>query len=1222
MTRPLDRHLDGDELDALVSPHARDVNAAGPLSGEALREAQRHVESCQDCDRKVRMHGSVQMAMSRLTSGNSVKGPDCSDEKDWVRIAAGLEGESETRERMKHAAQCGHCGPLLRTAVTTLSDETSPDEEAVLAKLGSARPDWQTQMAQTSRSGGESQRISQPARSFWRTLFYWPRPAFAIVGLALLVVAGWIGVRILRPPSPEQLLAQAYTQHRTIEVRIPGAKYAPLRVERSEVGSNFDKPESLLKAEALISEELRQNPNDARWLEARARAELLDGSYDDSIKTLQRALESEPDSTSLLTDIGSAYFLRGKSTNRPIDYGNAIESLGRALAKSPDDPIALFNRALACEQMFLYTQAVDDWEHYLRIDSQGEWADEARRRLTAAKERLQQHERSMAEPFLTPEEIASGVDINAVKAKMDTRVEEYLHAAITQWLPLAFPPEPERPSSAPTLALTALGELLKEQHGDRWLTDTLKQPKGSKFSPGIQQLAAAVSEDDRGDYSAARNSARHAAELFHQAANPAAELRARAEEVYADHLLWEGKSCISLLESLAGALKTSGYSWLRAQMSLEKSNCADQVGDLETYRLAIDTGVEEALAHHYQALYLRGLGFKALVQASLGYASVSFSLATQGLSLFWSGQFDITKGYNLYNHLDAIADGLDLPHFQVALCREASVLLDRDPDVLKRAMAHRWYGKAAYLANDARLAESEFSKATALFASAPPTAATSRDRLDAEVWQAKAEVRRGDLDQAASRLASIEPALYTAPSLDPEIGYFSSMAEISMHRSDSATTESALRSALYLAEWSLHTLSSDQDRAEWAEQTRDAYRDVVEWKVRQGDPNSALELWEWYRGAAVRKGENSEEPSAAILEPPDSRDAPPIPSPTAVASLLHTLSDKTIISFAAFSDGIAVWAYDDRGIYSHWVAVSEPELRSLVIKLQRLCADPMSDRTQLRGTARSLYDLLIKPLEERLDPTRTLLLEPDEPLYVIPWEVLVDQKGQYLAEKFSTTVTPGLYRLARLREGSGVTAESSALVVSVPVVPDKRLQPLTDADAEGEAVANAFFAGRWLRGSDATISTIKKELRGKVVFHFAGHAIASVQHSGLVLAEMDPKTASTRLITGENISLQDASDLQLVVLSACSTGIEAQNNSPGTEGLTDALLRAGVPHVIATRWNVDSAETANFMKSFYASLLAGNVPAKALRAARATLVSRPASAHPYFWSAFVLQGTS
>ncbi len=91
---------------------------------------------------------------------------------------------------------------------------------------------------------------------------------------------------------------------------------------------------------------------------------MLNGNYDSAIKSLQRALETQPDSPGLLTDLGSAYFVRAESANRPIDYGNAIESFGKALAKSPDDPIALFNRALACERMFLYTQAVDDWEHY------------------------------------------------------------------------------------------------------------------------------------------------------------------------------------------------------------------------------------------------------------------------------------------------------------------------------------------------------------------------------------------------------------------------------------------------------------------------------------------------------------------------------------------------------------------------------------------------------------------------------------------------------------------------------------------------------------------------------------------------------------------------------------------------------------------------------------------------------------------------------------------
>ena len=149
----------------------------------------------------------------------------------------------------------------------------------------------------------------------------------------------------------------------------------------------------------------------------------------------------------MLTDLGSAYFVRAESADRPIDYGNAVESLGKALAKSPDDPIALFNRAMACEHMFLYSQAVDDWEHYLRVDSQGEWSADARRRLSALKGKLQEHEKSQDERLLSPAEIAeAGADNVAVQEKIEGRIEEYLNVAVTDWLPEAY--RNNRPSTA------------------------------------------------------------------------------------------------------------------------------------------------------------------------------------------------------------------------------------------------------------------------------------------------------------------------------------------------------------------------------------------------------------------------------------------------------------------------------------------------------------------------------------------------------------------------------------------------------------------------------------------------------------------------------------------------------------------------------------------------------------------------------------------------------
>ncbi len=289
MTRPFDRHLDSDELDVLVSSQASELSS-GQLS-EQLAEAQRHVESCQDCYRKVQMHKFVQSEISRQrVSVNISPGPDCTGNSVWVRIAAGLLPENEARERIKHAAQCGHCGPLLRTAAETVSEEATPDEEALVASLSSARPEWQGTMAETLRTKTKPGKTTEPRASSLRGFFSLRRSTFAVAAMVLTIVAGWMGLQTLRPPSADQLLSQAYTERRTLELRIPGAKYAPMRVERSAGTSSMDKPSSLLRAEALIGENLQKTPNDPVWLQARARADLLDGNYESAINLIRQLI--------------------------------------------------------------------------------------------------------------------------------------------------------------------------------------------------------------------------------------------------------------------------------------------------------------------------------------------------------------------------------------------------------------------------------------------------------------------------------------------------------------------------------------------------------------------------------------------------------------------------------------------------------------------------------------------------------------------------------------------------------------------------------------------------------------------------------------------------------------------------------------------------------------------------------------------------------------------
>jgi hypothetical protein len=349
LTRPFDKHLDSDELDGLVSSQAQGVPDCERFPDSGLGEAQRHLESCEDCNRKLQMHRKVQGEILRLGLPTSAaRGSGCPQEDaDWLEAAAGLLSEAKAKEFMSHAAQCDHCGPLLRKAAETIADETTPVEETTLANLVSARPDWQRDMAETLQRGAQPaprKRYTQLSR----IVFAVPRLARFGALAAVLGLAVWFGLRTTRTPDVDELIARAYNEKRTMELRMPGANYAPLRMERSVPESTTELPQSLLDANALISRELRTHPDNPKWLQAKARADLLQFHYDSAVKILRRALDLQPGSPSLMIDLASAHYQRGfANKDREVDYGMAIDYLGRALAITPDDPVAIFNRALS-----------------------------------------------------------------------------------------------------------------------------------------------------------------------------------------------------------------------------------------------------------------------------------------------------------------------------------------------------------------------------------------------------------------------------------------------------------------------------------------------------------------------------------------------------------------------------------------------------------------------------------------------------------------------------------------------------------------------------------------------------------------------------------------------------------------------------------------------------------------------------------------------------------
>jgi CHAT domain-containing protein len=97
---------------------------------------------------------------------------------------------------------------------------------------------------------------------------------------------------------------------------------------------------------------------------------------------------------------------------------------------------------------------------------------------------------------------------------------------------------------------------------------------------------------------------------------------------------------------------------------------------------------------------------------------------------------------------------------------------------------------------------------------------------------------------------------------------------------------------------------------------------------------------------------------------------------------------------------------------------------------------------------------------------------------------------------------------------------------------------------------------------------------------------------------------------------------ELVVLSACQSGLGRHVNGEGLIGFTRALLHAGARATLVSLWRVDDQATADLMKRFYYQLLKKGLPAPAaLRAAQLEMAGPKSEwRDPYFWAGFVLHG--
>jgi tetratricopeptide (TPR) repeat protein len=292
---------------------------------------------------------------------------------------------------------------------------------------------------------------------------------------------------------------------------------------------------------------------------------------------------------------------------------------------------------------------------------------------------------------------------------------------------------------------------------------------------------------------------------------------------------------------------------------------------------------------------------------------------------------------------------------------------------------------------------------------------------------------------------------------------------------------------------------------------------------------------------------------------------------------------------------------------------------------------------QVKQNAQALDTLVMAPVRALLGNTKTVFLSPDAALNLIPFEALVDESEQYLVDQGYTFryLTSGR-DLMRL-EGT-VSSTNPAVLIGNPLYPrtedlparfrNQQISGLPGTQAEVEQIHALLPSAQVYVAADASEETVRQAARPSIL-HIATHgffeadpnAINPLLQSGLFLAGgIVDQPEKDGILTALEVTGLDLRGTQLVVLSACETGIGELAAGEGVYGLRRALVLAGSQSQVISLWKVDDTATQELMVTYYEQLRAGRPRDEALRKTQLALLNNPDYEHPHYWAAFIGSG--
>lgn len=359
----------------------------------------------------------------------------------------------------------------------------------------------------------------------------------------------------------------------------------------------------------------------------------------------------------------------------------------------------------------------------------------------------------------------------------------------------------------------------------------------------------------------------------------------------------------------------------------------------------------------------------------------------------------------------------------------------------------------------------------------------------------------------------------------------------------------------------------------------------------------------------------------------DDRKLSEAPALESVRQALGT--DEVFLGFHTGERQSWLWTVQ-RGRVSVYALPPAGQIEKLVSKFR----EAVRSSKGYEESGKEVFQTLFGQLPKEVLRARRWLLEPDGPLFDLPFAALPASEGTgFLCERVALQLSPGA---GLLRKGRSL-ANATFLGIADPVYnaadprfhgkaskPQLVLPRLPASTREVNACSRLWPAPgtTLLTGPAANNTNLLAALKKNPgIVHFATHIIAAPgeYRSGLIALSLDDKGNMDLL--GPTEIIARSSHAELVVMNGCQSGQAQTVPGSGLMGLTRAWIASGVNHVLATRWDVADGDSQALLTAFYSALrdYPAESPAFALQRARVALLNDPENRkRPSTWAAYFL----